>query len=57
MLIDSPPSHRVSRFVVALLLMAAFLAAVVGLVTVGMEAGLLESAERIVREVRAAWQS
>ena len=55
--IDSPPSHRVSRFVVALVLMAVFLAGVVGLVTLSMEAGLVETAERIVAEVRAAWQS
>jgi hypothetical protein len=55
--INSPASHRVSRFLVALLLVAAFLAAIGGALTAGMDTRLVDSGKRFIEEVRTAWAS
>jgi hypothetical protein len=55
--IDSPPSHQVSRYVIALLLIAAFSAVIVGLVLAGVDTWATEGGRRIIEEVRTAWQS
>ncbi|UQU64311.1 hypothetical protein COUCH_36035 [Couchioplanes caeruleus] len=55
--IDSPPSHQVSRYVIALLLIAAFAAVIVGLVLAGVDTSATEGGRRIIEEVRTAWRS
>jgi hypothetical protein len=54
-LIDSPPSYRASRFLVALLLVAVFLAAIAGLLLADLDTWLIDGAKQYIAEVRAAW--
>jgi hypothetical protein len=55
--IDSPPSHQASRYLVALLLIVVFSAAIVGLVLAGADTWVAEGGRRIIEGVRAAWKS
>ena len=52
----SPPSHQVSRYLLALLLIAAFAAAVYGLHRAGADTRLVGGARRVIEEVRRAWK-
>jgi integral membrane sensor domain MASE1 len=55
--IDSPPGHRASRFLLAALLVGAFLGAIVGLLLAGVDTWFIDNAQIYITEVRASWTS
>jgi len=57
MLIDSPPSHRAGRFIVGVLLVVLFGAALGALILADMDTWLIEYAKTYIAEVRGSWTS
>ena len=57
MLIDPPPGHRASRWLVALVVVAALIAVVVVLTLAGAETWIAENATARIEEVRGWWTS
>jgi hypothetical protein len=55
--IDSPPSHRASRFLVAVLLIAAVLSAIFLLLLAGVDTWLIDNATVYIAKVRGSWTS